>query len=248
MKVLFTLTSSEAKRLIAKGVRALPEVQKALAAHTVIIAGGTTNAYVAEELLGIRIEDKKGYTVGIVTDGETGLSKSTNRVNPYVLTRGEIQAKHWRECLPDLAAGDVFIKGGNAVDHTGLAAVMVSDRLAGTIGSVQGILYARGIRLIVPIGLEKMVPDVRTAVEFMAASNLDDAIGQKVQLVPLLGAKLVTELTTLEALYQVKASCVASGGVAGSEGATTLAVEGNDAEVMRCWDDIKLLKGEAPIL
>lgn len=70
MKALFTLTSSESKRLIAKGVKAMPGVQRALKEGTIIVAGGTTNAFVAEELLGIEIEDKTGYTMGIVTKGE----------------------------------------------------------------------------------------------------------------------------------------------------------------------------------
>ncbi len=247
MKALITLTSSESKRLIAKGVTALPTVQNAKEKHTIIVAGGTTNAFVAEELLGINIVDKTGYTMGIITKGELGISQSSNRTAPYVICEGQVLEVSWKEYLPKMQRGDIFIKGGNAVDHTGLVAVMVSDSMGGTIGAAQGILYARGIELIVPIGLEKMIPDVRVAVEFMTKSTLDEAFGHKVALIPVVGATVITELTALETLYDVETCCISAGGVDGSEGSVTIAIEGIDKEVQRAIQDIKSLKGEPPL-
>lgn len=247
MKALITLTSSESKRLIAKGVMALPTVQNAKEKHTIIVAGGTTNAFIAEELLGIKIEDKTGYTMGIVTKGELGISHSSQKTTPFVIVKGQPLGIPWKEYLPKLQLGDIFIKGGNAVDHTGLAAVMASDLFGGTIGAAQGILYARGIELIVPIGLEKMVPDVRVAVEFMTKSPLDEAFGHKVGLIPMLGATVITELTALETLYDVEARCIAAGGVDGSEGAVTIAIEGLDEEVHRAIREISFFKGEPQV-
>lgn len=244
MKALITLTSSESKRLIAKGIVAMPCVQNAMEKHNIIVGGGTSNAFVAEELLGIQIEDKTGYTMGIVTNGELGICRSTKKIPPYVISKGQAQAISWKEYLPKLQRGDVFIKGGNAIDSTGLAAVMVSDSMGGTIGAVQGIAYARGIELIVPIGLEKMIPDVRKAVEYMTKSALDEAIGSKVGLIPMVGAKVVTELTALEILYDVETCCIAAGGVDGSEGSVTIVIEGLDEEVKRAVKDIKSIKGE----
>ncbi|MDA8222781.1 hypothetical protein [Desulfosporosinus sp.] len=247
MKALFTLTSSESKRLIAKGIKGMSSIQNAMEKHTVIVAGGTTNAFVAEELLGIQLEDKTSYTMGIVTGGELGVSKSSKKIPPYVISNGQSQEISWKDCLPKLQRGDVFIKGGNAVDHTGLAAVMVSDSMGGTIGAAQGTLYARGIELIVPIGLEKMIPDVRAAVEFMTKSSVDEAIGNKVGLIPMVGATVVTELSALEILYDLEARCIAAGGVDGSEGSVTIAIEGLDEEVERAIKDIKSLKGEPQV-
>ena len=247
MKALITLTPSESKRLIAKGVTALASVQNALEKHTIIVAGGTSNAYVAEELLGVQIEDKTGYTMGIVTKGELGISQSSNKKAPYVIVEGQAQEIPWKEYLPKLQVGDVFIKGGSALDHTGLAAVLVSDSMGGTIGAAQGILYARGIELIVPIGLEKMVPDVRVAVEFMTKSPLDASFGLKSWLIPMIGATVVTELTALETLYDIEARCIAAGGVDGSEGAVIIAIEGLDEEVQRAIRDIKAFKGEPQV-
>ena len=55
MKMTVTLTVAESKRLIAKGVAAHPAVRQALENGLVAIAKGTTNGYVAEEILGQQI-------------------------------------------------------------------------------------------------------------------------------------------------------------------------------------------------
>jgi|SRR5665648_35511 len=249
MRAQITLTSSESKRLIAKGVKALPSIQKALNNHTIILSGGTTNGFLVEELLGQPIEKKSAYTVGIVTEGKTGVSSEEDRIPPYVITNGKAQERdfHWKEYLPKIETGDVFIKGGNAVDHTGLAAVVASNTMGGTIGVAWGPLYARGIEIVVPIGLEKLVPDVRKAVEFMAGHSIDEAMGDKVGLMPMLGATVITEITALELLYKVKAMCIAAGGVNGSEGAVILIIDGQENEVKKALEGIRSFKGEPPV-
>ena len=70
VSALVVLTSSESKRLVAKGVAALPEVRQALQEGFVIIGRGTTNAFVAEELTGGKIENKGHYAAGFIVDGE----------------------------------------------------------------------------------------------------------------------------------------------------------------------------------
>ena len=47
----FVLTPAAGKRLIAKAVARHPQVQSALESKTVVVVAGTTNGYVAEELL-----------------------------------------------------------------------------------------------------------------------------------------------------------------------------------------------------
>ncbi len=63
-KASVVLTVAESKRLIAKGVVALPSVQRALKDGMIAVAKGTTNAYIVEELLGKPI-DKPAYTIGV---------------------------------------------------------------------------------------------------------------------------------------------------------------------------------------
>lgn len=147
-----------------------------------------------------------------MAEGKTGVSSEEDRIPPYVITKGKARERnfHWKSYLSEMEPGDVFIKGGNAVDHTGLAAVLASNNMGGTIGAAWGPVMQRGIKLVVPIGLEKLVPDVREAVEFMAGHPIDEAIGDKAALMPMLGATVVTEITALETLYNVKAKCIAS--------------------------------------
>src|SRR5690554_6163313 len=47
----FLITPAAGKRLIAMAIAAMPEIEKAVREKTVVIIAGTTNAYVAEELL-----------------------------------------------------------------------------------------------------------------------------------------------------------------------------------------------------
>lgn len=51
-----SLTVSESKRLIAKAIVQMPIIKKAMKDGMIIIARGTTNTYVAEEILGKAIE------------------------------------------------------------------------------------------------------------------------------------------------------------------------------------------------
>ena len=50
MQALFTLTSSESKRLLGKAVAALPEVQQAKDNGYLVVSRGSTNAFIIEEL------------------------------------------------------------------------------------------------------------------------------------------------------------------------------------------------------
>ena len=71
MKALFTLTSAESRRLIAKGVAAMPEVKKAWESAYLVLAGGTTNGFVAQELLCDKSIEPQRTTAGISTEIRT---------------------------------------------------------------------------------------------------------------------------------------------------------------------------------
>jgi hypothetical protein len=59
MKGQVSLTVSESKRLIAKAVVSLPEVQEALEKGRILLKGGTTVSAICEEMVG-----KKAPEVG----------------------------------------------------------------------------------------------------------------------------------------------------------------------------------------
>jgi hypothetical protein len=235
----------ESKKLIAKGVAALPSVKKAMKEHSIIVAGGTTNGYVAEELTDEKFDKITAYTIGIVTEGITTLSEEEGRVPPFVITKGKIRERdyHWKDYMKDIKLGDIFIKGANALDHTGMVGVLASNNTGGTIGGAWGTLMQRGIEIVCPVGLEKLIPDVREAVEFMKGKATDEAMGDKVGLMPVMGATVVTEITALKLLFNVEAKCIAAGGIDGSEGAVTLVIDGEEKDVKRALGEIKKIKG-----
>lgn len=245
MRAQVTLNSTESKKLIAKGVAVLPSVKKAMKEHSIIVAGGTTNGYVAEELTGEKFDKITAYTIGIVTGGITTLSDEDGRVPPYVITNGKKRDRdyHWKDYMKDITPGDIFIKGANALDHTGMVGVLASNNTGGTIGGAWGTLMQRGIEIVCPVGLEKFIPDVREAVEFMKGKATDEAMGDKVALMPVMGATVVTEITALKLLFNVEAKCIAAGGIDGSEGAITLVIDGEEKDVKRALAEIKQIKG-----
>jgi hypothetical protein len=104
------------------------------------------------------------------------------------------------------------------------------------------------VHLICPVGLEKLVADVIEASRHCGIATLDRADGIPVGMAVLTNARVVTELEALEFLCGVSAWHVASGGIDGSEGAVTLAVEGSQQAVKAAVDLAEALAGEPPVL
>jgi len=69
-------------------------------------------------------------------------------------------------------------------------------------------------------------------------------MGQAAGLMPVVNAKVVTEIQALEMLTGVTAVHVASGGVAGSEGAVVLALTGEEPVVKAAFELVESVKGE----
>ena len=242
MKRQVVLTVSESKRIIAKGVTALPEVNKAMEAGLVVVATGTTNAYVLEELLGERI-DKRRYRSGITTPKEPErLDEPHDEAIPDVIFRkGEIAKELNRyNAVEHMGKGDVYIKGANALDYTnGVAGVLIGSPIGGTVGQVLGNIIGKKITLVIPIGLEKLVYDDIQDLQWMASS--EDSEGPSMW--PITGV-IVTEIEAFQILTGVDAYLYAAGGIAGAEGAVRLLLEGSDDEVKAALNLVESIKGE----
>jgi hypothetical protein len=246
MRAVVVLTPSESKRLIARAVAQMPEVQEALSSGRIIIGNGTTNAYVAEELLGKPVP-KWRYAAGVVAGGQMAVTRGDERLEPFALKKGEVFPGGWIELLPEFERGDVFIKGGNAIDLEGNVGVLLANDLGGTVGRMLGVVAARGAYLIVPIGLEKLVPDVIEAARHCGIRRVDHTDGLPVGMAVLTDATVITEIESLELLAGVDAWHVASGGIDGSEGAVTLALEGPRAAVEQALAAVESVSGEPPV-
>ena len=97
------------------------------------------------------------------------------------------------------------------------------------------------------MGLEKLVPSVKQAVAVCGQMKLDYCQGLKVGMVPLSGAKVVTEIEALRMLTDVESFHVASGGYGDSQGAVTLISEGSEEAVGKAIQAIEAIKGEPPL-
>jgi len=243
---IVVVVPSESKRLIAKGVLALPEVKRALKEGLFVVSRGTTTAYIAEEILGLKLP-KGNCTAGIITERRLAVTIPEEGFGPWVFRRGVKIEEPAEEALKQFTATDVSVKGANAIDPQGNVGVLAANDFGGTIGSIWPVLAARGSHLIVPAGLEKMIASVVDASWACGNKLFKYVMGTRVALMAVVSAKVVTEIQALEILTGVHAIHVSSGGVGGSEGAVVIALEGSDETVKRAFDLVKSVKGEPPI-
>jgi hypothetical protein len=245
MRALFVLTPSESKRFIAKAVAGLPEVRKAWKEGEIVIGHGSGNVYVAEEIMG-RCPGRDRFLSGLVINRVLCVTQAEEKPPMIVIRKGELIPPKltMEETLRGFNQGSVFIKGANAVDPEGNAGVYVAHPSGGTIGFAYGILSARGCRLIVPVGLEKLVPSVKEAAAHLGQDTFYYCMGIKIGMVPLVNARVVTELDAFKILFGLDATHVGGGGLAGSEGAVTIVVEGEKAPLDRSIRMIESIKGE----
>jgi hypothetical protein len=146
-----------------------------------------------------------------------------------------------------MGKGDVVVKGANAVDATGAIGILLSNENGGAIGSVFGPASARGIPIIAPVGLEKQIPSVAEAAGGWGQATLDHSMGVRVGYCVVTSALVVTEIQALATLADVRARVVACGGIAGSEGAVILLVEGTEENLERAVRLVESVKGEPKI-
>jgi hypothetical protein len=246
---LVVLNPSESRRLLAKATVALPEVQRAFKEGMIIIARGITNAYVTEELLGIRVEPKAGLTAGMVCRGITNANSGPPATTHHVIRQGRVvEGADSRQEILDFGPDDVFIKGANAIDPEGNAGIFVSSPVGGTIGMAWPVVTPRGAHLIMPVGLEKLVPSVVEAAKRTGIYHYKWTMGLPVRLVPVVLGSVLTEVQALAVLAGVQATHVGSGGVGGSEGAVVLSIEGEESRVERAFELVKSIKGEPPVM
>lgn len=243
------LTVSESKRLIAKAVAQMPQVKQALQSGMLIIAKGTTNTYVAEEITG-RSVAHGGYVYGRVFPRKGGkrFHDDVERIPEFILKNGKIAKDlSYAEAVKQLQAGDVVIKGANALDYANkTAGVMIGAGDGGTTGKFMPYLVAKKAHLIIPVGLEKLV-----AGNVLEVSNKMRQPMKSLNSIPsmfLLSGEIVTEIEALKILAQVNACQVGAGGIGGAEGAVRLLVRGPVENVNRALSIVEKIQGEPPFV
>ncbi|MGI5819830.1 MAG: hypothetical protein ACOX9R_17240 [Armatimonadota bacterium] len=242
----FSLTVAEGKRLIAKGVAALPQMMRAMDDGIVVVTRSTTAGYVLEELLGEKV-DRRSFVTGKTLPGahpERGSMLSAD--TPEVVFRNGERGEGGDDLLDELSAGDVIIKSPNALQYdAGLVGYLIGASTGGTVGKYLGPTYGKHLHFVAPCGLEKQVAD-----DLVAASEVLMAAGQRLRGPSLwvTPAEIVTELDAIEALTGACAMQIAAGGIMGAEGAAWITAFGTVEQVERVQELIESVRGEPEML
>lgn len=241
----FVVTTAMGKRLIGKGMAAHPAVEQVLERGRLVIIAGTTNGYVAEEVLD-RIGQREGFERAGFRRGITvapgAKAASAEFPGDVVIVDGA-----WQRGLTvvdvagDLHEGDVILKGANAFDRRGKAAVQIGHPQGGTIMAAVPAVIGRRVRLIVPVGLEKRVlEDVHDLAQRCNAPGVD---GPRLYVLP---GQIFTELDAIRLLTGAEPCLLAAGGVYGAEGAAWLGIDGTEEQVEAAAALIRSVAGEPP--
>ncbi|HME51939.1 MAG TPA: hypothetical protein VKM55_06960 [Candidatus Lokiarchaeia archaeon] len=241
MNIQIALTPSESKRLIAKGVvEYLKESLDIAIDCTVLITRGSTNAYVLDELLKYLEIDapftKADFITGeVLAEGNTRLWSNKHRKPEVVIKKREMEEVKddagRLKVVQRMKAGDVVIKGANAIDHTGMAGILVGDQTTGgTIGSLYGIIKSKGLDFICPVGLGKMVMgEISETTNIAGANFCKFSQGMPVGLFPV-AANVITEIEALEMMFDCDVFHLASGGLGKAQGSVVLLIEAAEDE------------------
>ena len=245
---LIVLNPSESRRLLAKATVACAEVLYASKQATLIIGRGVTSAFISEELFGIEIKRKANQTMGSVMNGLTNANKGAPPCTWHVIRKGMIvEGADSNVEILEFGPEDVFIKGANAIDPEGHAGIFASNPEGGTIGMCWPIVTTRGSHLIMPVGLEKMVPSVLDASKHSGIYSFKYSTGLPVKVIPVVTGKVITEIQAFGILAGVHAYHLGSGGIGGSEGAVVLALEGDELQMRKAFELVRTIKGEPAV-
>ena len=177
-----------------------------------LIGHGSTDVYVAEEVLGRKkfeeILDRDAYLSGVIQQGAlctipTGRKAGHSDSEPG---GGRTAAPHHVRAVARISTATRSLSKGRTpwISRETPRSWWPIPK-AGPSAGRSGRLWARGIRLIVPVGLEKLVPSVRKSVELCGQQNLDYCEGLKVGMIPLTGGKVITEIEAIKILAGAEA-------------------------------------------
>lgn len=230
---MFVLTVAAGKRLIAKGIAQNPIVKNAIETHKLVVIAGTTNAYVMQELC--PGQDTAGFYRGTTTAPGKALPIRDGLCDCVVTKDGVDASRDIFAIAPELGAGDVILKGANAVHlSSGEAGVLIGSEVTGTIGACTPAVIGRRVQLILPVGVEKRVDEPISVLA--AAANAPDGAGPRLYPAP---GKAYTEIDAIAELTGCKARIAAAGGVLGAEGAAYFLCEGTKEQLAACAELVR---------
>ena len=239
------LTVAESKRLIAKGISNHPQVKAAIERGTIVITNGTTNTYIAEELVDLN-EPRGSFVTGhIVPQNRESISKGLTMLPYITLIDGKRVELSSDEAVKRTQKGDIILKGANLLNYEKKqAGVCIGGESGGTMTRIRGT----EAHIIVPVGLEKEVFGDLSDYE-----KLFENRPEQITPVPRVwlhseDVEIFTEIEAIKTVAEVNVVPYAAGGVAGSEGGISLAIYGTKEEVQKALDFVQAVQGETPFV
>lgn len=247
----FIITPAAGKRLIGRALSQHPSIKRVLKSGTLVIIAGTTNGYVAEEILSLIGQSdefsRKRFFRGIVLppvkprkeDGK--LLDESRFPGDVIIKNGQLKkGLTIFDVVDDLKEGDVILKGANALGFPlKQAAIYIGHPQAGTIGAALQAHVGRRVELILPVGLEKRVFGDLNEI----ANKLNKPGIRGARLLPVPG-EVYTEIDAIKMITGADAQMVAAGGVAGAEGSIYLGVSGNQDQMNSAEELIESISKE----
>ena len=240
----YVITSSAGKRLIGKATADELFKSEAIKTGTIVIIAGTTNGFVAEELLTL-INQTDGFTrknffrgvttpPNIRTTDAGRLPDETEFAGDVVIKNGKwLKGKTINDMVDSLKKGDIIVKGANCVDTIRKkAGILIGHPSGGTIVTSLQAIVGRRVKLLLPVGLEKRVSDDIDSI--IRTVNSQNSVGFR--LISVVG-DIITEIEAINYLTGAKATLFSAGGVMGAEGAIYINIEGEQKSI----DKAKLL-------
>ncbi|MFQ5892038.1 MAG: hypothetical protein ACE5HW_04520, partial [Candidatus Methanofastidiosia archaeon] len=197
--------------MIARAVLEMDVLKRAMLKGIVAIARGTTTGMIVEELLDDF--ERVNYLAGCIRPQRLCVSLTKETLPEVAFVEGAMKKVPTSEIVKEMKEGDVFMKSANALDPDFKAGVFLGNLVGGTMGATLGTIYAKGIELLIPVGLEKMIPTrIDEASKRAGILKVSYSTGMPVGLFPVRG-RVVTEIQALESFGNVEVIPIGAGGV-----------------------------------
>lgn len=239
------LTVAEGKRLIAKGIANHPQVKERMKKGTIVILTGSTNTYIAEELINLN-EPHGSFVLGYITPakGAPNFKEGISSTKDITIIDGKWVDMPYEEALRNAKKGDIVFKGANMLNYK-------KKQTALCIGSADGGPAGR-VRetradLFIPIGLEKETSGDLSVFVNLLTNKPESVSAPRIWLHPS-DAIIYTEIEAIKTVASVNIIPFAIGGIAGREGGISLAIYGEKDEVQKALNLVASVQGEAPFV
>ncbi len=264
MLAQISLTPAESKKFIAKAVANMESVRKAAREGIVVMHACSSTYFLVEELTGKK-PNTNVWVCGLVAPRgaciEMGMSMQHRQVKDsndpashdprnfkqlWILKRGEFfTGVRLGEILDQMGPGDVYVRGVNAIDTEGKVGILIANSWVegGTAAIVIPAAKRQGFEVVIPVGLEKLIPvPIREVCKEARRKDYDYAMGVPCGLLPCDGTT-VTEVDAVKILTGATAFVISAGGLGGAEGAVTFVVKGEEAQVRKAIEYAEQSKG-----